>query len=258
MSSGTRIHPEQSLHVGGPNVLVLDADPGVRRLLRRELSAAGFHVQEEEPNTSSLFGISLQKIDLLILDLDSPEGGGMDAIRIVRDISGVPILTLSVRGDEESMVEALLLGADDYIQKPFRLKELLARSMNALRRRAQEQGKPVLIVGDDVVIDLLRRRVQRRGQVVHLALKSYDVLRVLAEDTGKVLTHGQIMAAVWGTRRVARVEYLRIAIQDLRTKLEPDPARPIYILTERGIGYRLNMQIRQSITLPVMPEQVAP
>jgi two-component system, OmpR family, KDP operon response regulator KdpE len=127
-----------------------------------------------------------------------------------------------------------------------------------LRRRALEQGKPALLVGGDVAIDLLRRRVQRHGQVVRLALKSYEVLRVLAESPGKVLTHSQILGAVWGNRRVARVEYLRIAIQDLRNKLEPDPARPVYILTERGIGYRLNMQTRQSGILPVMPEQMAP
>lgn len=227
-------------HGVGPSVLVIDSDPGVRLLLRRELTAAGYCVEGNEPNEGALTRIATLGFDLLMLDIDSPESGGPDSIRIVRELSPVPILALSVHGEEDAIVEALHTGADDYIQKPFRLKELLARTMNALRRRALEQGKPLLVVGGDLKIDLLRRRIYLHDQAVHLAIKSYEVLRVLAECPGQVLTHNQILIAVWGEHRTDRIEYLRHVIQNLRQKLEPDPKHPLYILVERGVGYRLN------------------
>ncbi len=238
--------PEAASRTAGPSVLVIDDDPGVRRLLRRELTAVGYRVQDGQLGENVASRIAGGTFDLLMLCIDSPESGGIAAVRAVREISAVPIMTLSVRGDEDTAVEALQCGADDYVQKPFRVKELLARVTNALRRRAQEQGKPALVVSDDLEVDLLRRRVRLRGQAVHLPLKSFEVLRVLAEGAGKVLTHRQILSAVWGVRRADHVAYLRIVIRNLRNKLEADPAHPAHILTETGVGYRLDVRNRSN------------
>lgn len=238
--------PEAASHTAGPRILVIDEDPGVRRLLRRALTATGYRVQDAQPGVDIASRIAGGVFDLLVLCIDSPDCGGPAAIRVVRDGSSVPIVALSVRGDEETAVQALHLGADDYVQKPFRVNELLARVTNALRRRAQELGRPALVVSDDLEVDLLRRRVCLRGQAVHLPLKSFEVLRVLAESAGKVLTHKQLLCAVWGPRRVDQVAYLRIAIRTLRHKLEADPAHPAHILTETGVGYRLDVRNRSN------------
>jgi two-component system, OmpR family, KDP operon response regulator KdpE len=227
-----------------PRVLVIDQDAGVRRLLRRELTAAGYFVHDAEPAREALGRVATHQFDLLILDIDSPASGGPEAIRIVREFSLVPILALSARGEEDSPVGALDVGADDWMQKPFGVKELLARVRNALRRRAREQGKPLRVVGGDLEIDLLYRRVRLHGHDVHLPLKSYEVLRTLAENAGKVLTHQEILAAVWGPPPVGRIEYLRMTIQELRRRLEVDPAHPLYILTEPRVGYRLDARCR--------------
>ncbi len=236
--------PEAASRAAGLRILVIDEDPGVRRLLRRALTAAGYRVHDAQPGADLANRIAGGVLDLLVLCIDSPECGGPAAIRVVREGSSVPIVALSVRGDEETAVQALHLGADDYVQKPFRVNELLARVTNALRRRAQELGRPALVVSDDLEVDLLRRRVCLRGQAVHLPLKSFEVLRVLAESAGKVLTHKQLLCAVWGPRRVDQVAYLRIAIRTLRNKLEADPAHPAHILTETGVGYRLDIRSR--------------
>jgi two-component system, OmpR family, KDP operon response regulator KdpE len=238
------IEPQVVSGTAGPRILVIDEDPGIRRLLRRELKGAGYCVQDAQPGSDVASRIGGRVFDLLVLCIDSPDCGGPAAIRVVRDGSSVPIVALSVRGDEETAVQALHLGADDYVQKPFRVNELLARVTNALRRRAQELGRQTLVVSDGLEIDLLRRRVWLRGQTVHLPLKSFEVLRVLAESAGKVLTHKQLLCAVWGPRRVDQVAYLRIAIRNLRNKLEDDPAHPAHILTETGVGYRLDVRNR--------------
>jgi len=211
-------------------------------LLRRGLTAAGYRVQDIAPGRGPPGCIAERQFDLLILDIDPPAGGGPEAIRFVRKLSPIPILALSVRGDEDSAVDALESGADDYIRKPFWIRELLARVKNALRRRVREQGKPAKIVTGDLEIDLLHRRIRSRGREVHLPAKPYAVLRVLAEGTGKVVTHKEILHAVWGVRRVDRVQYLRLAIRQLRRELEADPAHPRHILTETRIGYRLEVQ----------------
>jgi two-component system KDP operon response regulator KdpE len=157
---------------------------------------------------------------------------------MVRRLSQMPVLALSAHGKEDAMVDALNSGADDYVVKPFGTKELLARVNNALRRRAREQGRPAKVVSGELEIDLLHRRVRSGGRDVHLPPKSYEVLRALAENTGKVVTHQEILSAVWGPQYVDRT-YLRIAIRELRRKLEADPGHPLYILTEPHIGYRL-------------------
>lgn len=162
----------------------------------------------------------------------------------MRELSPIPVLALSERGDEDSTVAALVSGADDYIRKPFGVKELLARVKNALRRRARERGDSAQLVTGDLEIDLLHRRVRSHGRDVHLSVKPYEVLRVLAEGAGKALTHEEILCAVWGRNRADRIQYLRLAIRELRSKLEVDPAHPRYILTETGVGYRLEVRQR--------------
>jgi len=179
----------------------------------------------------------------VILDVDAP-AGSLEAVRIVRKVSLIPILALSIRGDEGSTVDALDSGADDYIRKPFRIKELLARIKNALRRRAQEEGRPAQVVSGELDIDLVHRRIHSRGREVHLSVRCYEVLRTLAECAGKVLTHEEILRAVWGPQRADRIQYLRLAIRELRRKLEADSASPQHILTERGVGYRLEVRRR--------------
>ena len=228
----------------GPSVLIIDDDPAIRRMLRRAMTAAGYQVQDIAPGGGALECIADRQIDLLILDIDPPAGGGPEAVRIVRELSAIPILALSVRGDEESTVDALDSGADDYIRKPFGIKELLARAKNALRRRARQRGKPAQLVSGDLEVDLVHRRVRSRGREVRLPAKPYEVLRVLVEGDGKVLTHKEILRAVWGARRVDCVQYLRLAIRKLRRKLEADPAHPRHILTETCVGYRLDVQRR--------------
>jgi two-component system KDP operon response regulator KdpE len=226
------------------SILVVDADPAIRRLLRRELTAAGYRVQDVEPGQGALECVAAHQYDLVVLDIDSPAGGGSEAVRAVRDLSPMPILALSVRGEEDAMVKVLEIGADDFVRKPFGMKELLARVKNALRRRALEQGRPAQVVSGDLEIDLLQRRIRSRGHEVHLPLRCYEVLRMLAERPGKVLTHEEILCAVWGPSRVDRVQYLRLAIRELRSRLELDPAHPRHILTETGVGYRLDVPHR--------------
>jgi two-component system, OmpR family, KDP operon response regulator KdpE len=223
----------------GPRVLVADDDPAIRRLVSRELTTAGYRVWETEPGQDAFGSIAAHQFDLVIMDIDPPAGGGPEAIRTVREISAIPIVALSIRGDEKTTVDVLECGADDYIRKPFGNKELLARVRNALRRRAREEGKPTPIGTGDLEIDLLDRRVRVRGDEVLLPVKLYEVLRVLAEAGGKPVTHAEILCEVWGMQRVDRVAYLRVAIRELRRKLEVDPTQPQYIVTETRFGYRL-------------------
>jgi two-component system, OmpR family, KDP operon response regulator KdpE len=211
-------------------------------LLRQVLTTAGYRVQDATPSQSALLRVAERHFDLLILDIDQPVDIGPDPIGVVRNLSPAPILALSVRGDESAAVSALEKGADDYVRKPFGLNELLARVMTALRRRARERGKPPVLVTGDLEIDLLRRRIRLRGQDIHLSVKLYGVLQVLADNAGRVLTHEEILCAVWGRHRAERVDYVRVAIRKLRRQLEADPAHPRYILTEPGIGYRLEVR----------------
>jgi len=227
-----------------PHVFVVDDDPGIRRLLHRELEAASYSVQDSAAGPAALQAVAERPFDLLILDIDSPASGWEDVIRLVRGVSPLPILALSASDDEDAAARALDYGADDYVQKPFRMKELLARVTNALRRRSLEQGKPARVVSGDLEIDLLYHRVRLHGQPVHLRHKSYEVLRVLAEKAGQVLSHREILSAVWGEGCADRIAYLRVAIRELRLKLEADPAHPRHIVTEAVVGYRLELQQR--------------
>jgi len=226
----------------GPRILIIDSDRATRILLRRVLTAAGYRVEDNEPGQGALRRMAESEFDLLILDVNSSADRSSDALRMVRELSAMPILILST--NEDTAVGALERGADDYVCKPLRIKELLARIKNTLRRRAREEGKLSPLVIGDLEIDLLGRRISSCGREVHLPVRLYEVLKVLAEGGGKVLTHEEILGAVWGARRLGRLHYLRVAIQELRRKLEPDPTHPRYILTETGVGYRLAIQRR--------------
>jgi two-component system KDP operon response regulator KdpE len=221
-----------------PSILVVDEDPAIRLLLRRGLNAAGYRVRDTAPAQTEPGFLAKPEFDLLILDIDAAVCGGTEAIRNVRQHSEVPIVALSARQDEGASVAALDSGADDYVRKPFGQGELLARIRTVLRRRAVEQGKPVPLISGDLEIDLLHRRIRRQGQEVKLSAKPYAVLRVLAENAGKVLTHAELLCAVWGERHAGRVSYLRLAIRTLRRHLETDPSRPRILVSERGVGYR--------------------
>jgi len=223
----------------GITVLVVDDEPAIRRLLRTSLAAQGYHVVEAADGAAALAAVQRDKPDLVILDLGLPDMDGVDVIRAVRGKSALPIIVLSVREDERGKVEALDLGADDYVTKPFGTDELVARIRTALRHRFQEQGEKPLFVSGDLSVDLVRRTAKRGGADVHLSPKEYDLLAELVANAGKVLTHRHILAKVWGPAHVEDAPYLRVFIRNLRHKLEPDPARPTHITTEPGVGYRL-------------------
>lgn len=223
----------------GATVLVVDDEPPIRRLLRTSLGAQGYTVIEAGSGRDALALVNHDKPDLVILDLGLPDLNGIEFIRAVRAHSTVPIIVLSVRDDERGKVEALDLGADDYVTKPFGVEELVARMRTALRHRFQAQGEKPLFVAGELSVDLVRRSVKRGGEEVHLSPKEYDLLAELVVNAGKVLTHRHILTKVWGPAHTEDAQYLRVFIRNLRHKLEPDPARPRHILTEPGVGYRL-------------------
>jgi two-component system KDP operon response regulator KdpE len=221
-------------------VLVVDDEPAIRRFLRTSLRAEGYEVLEQETGVRALSEIRRREPDLVMLDLGLPGMDGLDVIRQMREAgSVVPIIVLTVRADEEGKVQALDLGADDYVTKPFGVDELLARIRAALRHRLQQEGEKPLFHSGDLTVDLVRRIVSVRGQEVKLSPREYDVLRLLIHHAGKVLTHRMILKEVWGSE--ADVQYLRIYIRQLRQKIEPDPERPTHIATETGVGYRLRV-----------------
>lgn len=221
-------------------ILVVDDEPPIRRLLRTSLSAHGFHVIEAETGEAALIAVARQKPDVVLLDLGLPDLDGLDVIACLRaEGSKVPIIVLSSRGDEQGKVAALEMGADDYVTKPFGMGELVARIRTALRHRVQSEGGEAVFRFGDLFVDLTRRIVSIGGEEVKFSPKEYDILRLLVLHAGKVLTHRMIMQDVWGAG--GDVQYLRIYIRQIRQKLEPDPARPIYILTETGVGYRLSV-----------------
>lgn len=220
-------------------MLVVDDEPAIRRLLRTSLAAQGYGVIEAGAGSEALDAVARERPDLLILDLGLPDMSGIDIIRAVRQSSALPIIVLTVREDERGKVEALDLGADDYMTKPFGTDELVARIRTALRHRFQAQGEPPVFVSGDLSVDLVRRVVRRGRQEVHLSPKEYELLAELVANAGKVLTHRHILAKVWGPAHVEDAPYLRVFIRNLRHKLEPDPARPTHIMTEPGVGYRL-------------------
>ena len=222
-------------------LLVVDDEPPIRRLLRTSLGAEGFEVIEADSAEKAFATIEARKPEIVILDLGLPDQDGLDVIRRIRKSgSKLPIVVLSSRGDERGKVEALELGADDYVTKPFGIAELVARIRTALRHRFQEQGGEPLFKSGPLEVDLVRRVVTVSGEEVKLSPKEYDILRLLVLHAGKVLIHRFIMQQVWGA--ASDVQYLRIYVRQLRQKIEPDPERPTLIMTETGVGYRLRVE----------------
>jgi two-component system KDP operon response regulator KdpE len=222
----------------GVRLLVVDDEPPIRRLLRTSLSAQGYRILEAETGQGALDLLAHEAPEVMLLDLGLPDLDGLEVIRRVRALNAnVAVIVLSSRGDERGKVEALDLGADDYVTKPFGMAELVARVRTALRHRIQAQGAEAVFRSGDLTVDLTRRLVSVRGAEVSLSNKEWDILRLLIVHAGKVLTHRMIMQEVWGP--TVDVQYLRIYVRQLRQKLEQDPARPHHILTETGVGYRL-------------------
>jgi two-component system KDP operon response regulator KdpE len=226
-------------------VLVVDDEPPIRRFLRTSLGASGYSVVEAADAANTLRSLAVEKPDLVILDLGLPDRSGLELIGEIRKTSAVPILVLSARHDERSKVAALDLGADDYISKPFGMAELMARLRAALRHAFQAQGELPVFVSGDLIVDLVRRSVTRGGREVKLSPKEFELLRHLVMHAGKVLTHRHLLREVWGPAQADEVQYLRVFIRGLRHKLEPDPTQPTHILTELGVGYRLQLPPEQ-------------
>jgi two-component system KDP operon response regulator KdpE len=220
-------------------ILVVDDEPPIRRLLRTGLSSQGYDVLEAGTGREA-DQLLASAPELVILDLGLPDVAGQDLLRRWRaEGNDVPVLILSSRTDEAGIVEALELGADDYLTKPFGVKELVARIRNALRHRLQAQGERALFQSGDLSVDLVRRIVRLRGEPISLSPREYEALRVLVQHAGKVLTHRFMIRQVWGG--AVDVQNLRVLVRQLRQKIEPDPERPRHILTETGVGYRLGM-----------------
>jgi two-component system, OmpR family, KDP operon response regulator KdpE len=218
-------------------VLVVDDEPPIRKLLRMGLGTQGYDVREAA-NGKAALELMADKPDLVILDLGLPDMQGLELLRRLRTQNeGVPIVVLSSRGDEAAKVLALDLGADDYVTRPFGMNELLARIRAALRHQLQAHGeRPIFRVGD-LAVDLVRRLVKVGDKEVKLSPKEYELLRVLVQHAGKVLTHKFLLRELWND--LTDSQYLRVYVRQLRQKIEADPERPQYVLTETGIGYRL-------------------
>jgi two-component system KDP operon response regulator KdpE len=219
-------------------VLVVDDEPPIRKLLHMGLGTQGYQTLDA-PNAKAALDLLSQKPDLVILDLGLPDMQGLDLLRKIRaQREDLPVVVLSSRGDEAAKVAALDLGADDYVTKPFGMEELLARMRGALRHQLQVQGERPVFKSGDLSVDLVRRIVKVRGEEVNLSPKEYELLRILVQHSGKVLTHKFLLNALWSTP--IDPQYLRVYVRQLRQKIEPNPTRPQFILTETGIGYRLS------------------
>lgn len=227
-------------------VLAIEDEPQMRKFLRASLSAEGYRVVEAATAAEGLGLARANNPDLVLLDLGLPDADGMEVTKSLREWSQVPIIVISARGQEDDKIKALDAGADDYLTKPFGIGELMARIRVALRnkeRGAPSRSDPVLTVGE-LVIDLDKRTVQAYGSEVHLTPHEYKLFAILMKNAGKVLTHRQLLEDVWGHSYSSQTHYLRVYMTRLRHKLEKDPARPRYLVTEPGVGYRLKIEPR--------------
>ena len=230
-------------------VLVIDDEPPIRKLLRMGLSTQGYDILEASNGKLALEKLS-EGPALIILDLGLPDIQGHELLRMIRGRNeNVPIVVLSSRGDEAGKVQALDLGADDYLTKPFGMDELLARMRAALRHQLQVQGERPVFRAGDLSVDLVRRIVKTGDREVKLSPKEYEMLRVLVQHAGKVLTHKFLLGELWD--QMTDAQYLRVYVRQLRQKIETDPERPQFILTETGIGYRLRAP--DDIVRPTLP-----
>jgi two-component system KDP operon response regulator KdpE len=226
-------------------VLVVDDEPAILRFLKPALEANNYELMTAGSVAESTKRIALDAPDLVVLDLGLPDGDGKEVIRLVREWSDVPIIILSARDREAEKIEALDLGADDFVNKPFGIGELLARMRTALRHRMERIAETPVLRSADLEIDNVRHRVMRGDAEVKLTPKEFELLSFLARHAGKVLTHRQILTAVWGPAHAADTQYLRVYIGQLRQKIEKDAGDPRVIITEPGIGYRIAETARQ-------------
>jgi len=226
----------------GPRVLVIDDERAIRRFLRASLAAHGYTVFEAANGQEGVDAVVTHRPDLIILDLGLPDFDGFEVTQRLREWTQTPIIILSVQEQETDKIAALDAGADDYLTKPFGVGELMARLRVALRRTNQSSDEPVFTSGE-LTVDLTRRLVVVSNETVQLTPTEYDLLKLMVTHAGKVLTHQQILRQVWGMGYGSDLHLLRVNISNLRRKIEPDPARPIHILTEPGVGYRLRTEV---------------
>jgi two-component system KDP operon response regulator KdpE len=222
-----------------PVVLVVEDEAQMRTFVRIALESHGFQMLEASTAAEGIRQARAYTPDVVLLDLGLPDGDGSTVTRRIREYSSVPILVISARGHEQSKVKALDDGADDYLTKPFGAAELMARIRVALRKVASRDTQAVVRIGDDIVVDLDRRTVTLRGEEIHLTPIEYKLLATLVRHAGNVQTHHQLLEEVWGPGHEHQMQYLRVYMTQLRHKLERQPARPRYLLTETGVGYRL-------------------
>jgi two-component system, OmpR family, KDP operon response regulator KdpE len=219
-------------------ILVVDDEPQIQRFLAPALNAAGYDVLQAASGREALRMIATAAPDVVVLDLGLADMDGKDVLREARSYYSAPIVILSARDREAEKIAALDLGADDYVEKPFAIGELLARLRTALRHHAGRASAPTKIEVDGLAVDMDKRRVTKNGAPIKLTPREYDVLSTLARHAGRVVTHGQILTSVWGPAHKDDTQYLRVFIGQLRAKIESDPSAPQIILTESGIGYR--------------------
>jgi len=223
----------------GTRILVIDDEAQIRKLLRVVLSAHGYEVEEEKNGRDGIVRATMFKPDLLIVDLGLPDIDGKLVVKEIREWSNVPIIVLTARDEEQEKIEALDLGADDYVTKPFSTGELLARLRVCLRRTSTDaEAEDSVIQCDDLKIDFAKRRVTILDREIKLTPTEYDIVKIMAQNAGRVLTHKQLLKAVWGSEYNEDTHYIRVYIGQIRRKIESNPTQPHYIITETGVGYR--------------------
>ena len=221
-----------------PRILVIDDEPQIHRFLGPALDAAGYEPVRADTAAAGLRELARKAPDAVVLDLGLPDLDGKQALTKARAFYEGPILVLSARDRETEKIDALDMGADDYVEKPFGVGELLARLRVALRHRLRDQGAEPIVEAGGLRIDLIKRLVTRKGERIRLSPREYDLLAQLVRGAGKVLTHRHLLTAVWGPAHEEDVQYLRVFVGQLRQKIEPDPSQPTLIVTEPGVGYR--------------------
>lgn len=221
-----------------PRVLVIDDEPQIHRFLGPALDAAGYEPVRADTAADGLREIARKPPDAVVLDLGLPDLDGKEALVKARVFYDGPIIILSARDKETEKIDALDLGADDYVEKPFGVGELLARLRVALRHRLLSEGADPVVTAGDLTVDLVKRLVTRAGEAIRLSPREYDLLAQLVRGAGKVVTHRQLLTAVWGPAHEQDVQYLRVFVGQLRQKIEPEPSAPALIVTEPGVGYR--------------------
>lgn len=225
----------------GAKILVIDDEAEIRKLLKVGLTAHGYDFMEAASGKDGIYQAAVSRPDIIILDMGLPDLEGPDIVKQIREWSQVPIIILSVRGQDQDKVNALDIGADDYLTKPFSMTELMARIRVALRHQFNNSKDEPVIRSFELSIDLSRRQVEIAGNEIHLTPTEYDLLRILATNAGRVVTHSYLLNSIWGNTGQECAQYLRIYISQLRKKIEHDPNQPRFILTEPGVGYRFSL-----------------